>query len=152
MERAVVVLSWFVLSLSACSSCNKGSSENGPKPASSTTPASTPPATDEEIFCKAQPYKRRCEKACKEAQAKAITTTCKDETSAYKAWSESETKFGKCMLECTKPGGDSTCIGAIDKATCDCQLKCYEALPKDVLERARAAARCYQKETASACQ
>ena len=158
MKRETRVGSALIGVLLAGMGCKGGCSDSSStKPAptvssGSATPASIETLSDEEIFCKDQPYRRRCEKTCKEAQSKAITTSCKDETSAFRAWSESEAAFGKCMLECTRASDDSTCIGAPDKPTCDCQLKCYKALPKDVLLRARTVAHCYHEETKAACQ
>jgi hypothetical protein len=98
-----------------------------------------------------QPYKRRCDAGCKAANAQAVTTTCAAETSAFSSAVPNKLELGKCLVGCRKPGSDSSCVGAADEAACRCQLACYRSLPADVLEKAKAAERCYAKAVTSAC-
>ena len=141
--------------------CDKKQPEPAPKPETSGTsgtsnPASTPSASSsaaigaEDDLCKGQPYKRRCDQGCKDAQQEAFNKTCKAEAAAFTG--SNDTSFGKCMTACRVPKADSTCVGAVDRASCECQLKCYLALPPIELNLARAAARCYHKQIAAACE
>src|SRR5689334_20336844 len=101
--------------------CNK-TAEPAPKADTSTTkPASTasaPQTTDEEDLCKGQPYARRCDQACKDAQQKAFNKTCAKETAAFSG--HTDAAFGKCMTACRVANADSTCVGAPDRGACDC--------------------------------
>ncbi len=136
--------------------CDKKQPEPAPKAeVSGTTKAAVAPsasasAAAEDDLCQGQPYKRRCEKSCKDAQQEAFKNRCKAEAAAFTG--SNDASFGKCMTDCRDPNADSTCVGAADRKSCECQLKCYLALPALELNLARAAARCYHKEIAAACE
>jgi hypothetical protein len=143
-------------------SCSSKPDES-PKPAAtaatlaSAAPTAAPAATaaassEREDFCKAQGYKRRCDPGCKAAHAKAVSTTCGKETQAFTAAVPNQAEFGKCLIACRKPTSDGSCVGAPDREGCECQLACYRALPPDAIEKAKVAARCYNREVASACE
>lgn len=102
-------------------------------------------------ICEAQPYAHRCDPACKHAHETAIRSTCAAETNAFTTAVPSQSELGKCLVGCRKPGSDSTCIGAADKAGCECQLACYRSLPAAAIEKAKAAERCYARAILAAC-
>lgn len=102
-------------------------------------------------ICSTQPLRRRCESECKAANAHAVTVACAAETNAFSAAVPNKAGLGKCLVGCRPPGSDSSCVGAADEAACRCQLGCYRSLPPDVLEKAKAAERCYAKAVAPAC-
>lgn len=135
--------------------CTSESSEAKPgaSVATSATPNATPSATPAggDDFCKLQPYPKRCDAACKAAFHKAVEGTCAADIKAFTN-ATSDPAFGKCVLACRPPGSDGSCVGAADKAGCECQTKCYRSLPPDALEKAKRAARCYEPQILPACQ
>jgi len=117
-----------------------------------TASATASVSTEQADFCKGQGYTRRCEPGCKAAHAKAVTTACANETQAFTAAVPNQLAFGKCLVACRKRTSDGTCVGAPDREGCECQLACYRALPQDAIQKAKIAARCYDREVASACR
>ena len=102
-------------------------------------------------ICDPQPYPRRCDPACKSAHARALASTCGAQTRAFISAVPDQMELGKCLVGCRKAGTDSTCVGAADKAGCECQLACYRSLPADARDQAEAAERCYAQAIAAAC-
>ena len=149
--RFFLLLSFtLVAGCDSCSSRQAGSSagtDAGTSPAPKSTASAT--TTLEDDLCKGQPYKKRCEKACKEAAAKVTSGPCAAEMSAFMSVTAAD--FGSCLAGCT-PKSDITCVGAEDPGHCDCKLKCYRGLSPETLEKARAAARCQHKEIVAACE
>lgn len=139
----------------------KSSPDETPKAASAaprlavpaTASGSAAASSDEADFCRAQGYKRRCDPACKAAHVRAISKACVNETRTFTLAVPNQKEFSACLVACRKPTTEkSTCVGAPDREGCACQLQCYASLPPDVIEKAKEATRCYNRELASACE
>jgi hypothetical protein len=128
-----------------------GAASTAPSVAAPVAPVA-PAARGGDGLCDPQPYAHRCDATCKSAHKTAIGSTCASETAAFTKAVPNPADLGRCLVGCRKPGTDSTCVGAADKEGCECQLGCYRVLPRDVLEKAKAAERCYASAIEASCR
>ncbi len=99
-------------------------------------------------------YPKRCEPDCKKAHADAMKGACGKPSLAFNLALKDKAQaraLGQCLIACKKPGDAEGCVGAADEAACGCQEACYQQLPREVVDAAKAAALCYQQAVEPAC-
>ena len=111
------------------------------------TPSSAPSTKPLEKVC---PFPRRCDDACKKAHFTAIDA-CSAEWKAIEKSVPKVKEMGECTARCLKTANNAGCVGAANKAECDCTEKCLEVATATERTLGEPYLRCYANAVAAAC-